>query len=282
MPATSQITTTIQKNITNPISIPQTTITIIYNNSTNLPVTTSIQTTKEITSQTKTSATASTIIPQNITNYTTTTPAITNSSYFTTSSILLLNLYFLINNNLVSSNISFGSLDLITLTCQAVNSLPSINLQVVDMNSGIKLPLVKSTQLKPNPFQICDSFNVCQSLISVQLTPGFAYFNNIKNIVCSAFNTALNTTVTSISLDLNFNGDSCLNNGCKNGTCRVNSSNDLGYICECLPDFGGQFCNYSCKFNFQCFFIENKIIFFCKIICVHPVIVIQMVFVHLV
>ena len=107
------------------------------------------------------------------------------------------------NNQLLalSSNISFGSQPNILITCLAVNSRPKIDLKILD-----PITLVSLTN-RLNKVEICDSFQVCQTSISVQLTPGYAYFNNLKSIACQATNSTtpyeINSVTTSFSLDFN-------------------------------------------------------------------------------
>ncbi|RNA02881.1 von Willebrand factor type EGF and pentraxin domain-containing 1 [Brachionus plicatilis] len=143
--------------------------------------------------------------------------------------------------------ISFGSLPSLSISCTAINSKPSVNLRIFDARSGANLPLIAATNPgSSNPLQFCDSTEVCQAVLIVNLNPGFAAKFSIRNITCSAINqTSPFELFTSISHTLDFNDDPCLNNQCENGaTCQPLVTAKLGYVCRCTSGFGGPFCQF--------------------------------------
>lgn len=182
-------------------------------------------------------------------------------------------LSLLVNDVALSGNdsINFGNATQISITCTAVNSRPSVTLQILDPTTSVPLPLVASTLADPNPVTFCDSSSNCNAILRATLTPGFASVYNLKRVGCLAFNnTSPFNLTTSISFPLNFSGtfrvfyyiiwmkyvsiisvllgDPCLNNLCQNGsTCNAGSfsTQPFGYYCTCRAGLAGPFCNYS-------------------------------------
>ena len=115
---------------------------------------------------------------------------------------------FIINNVTISSNesISFGNNSQINISCRSVNSRPSVSLSIYDTSSNLIIPPVLFIN-KPNPIQLCDNNGICQTMLTVNLTVGFAAINKIKNIACMASNSTFPYNISkSISFALNFSG----------------------------------------------------------------------------
>jgi hypothetical protein len=125
------------------------------------------------------------------------------------------------------SLISFDNNSQIIIECVALNLKYDSKIEIYNKNTGISLPLYLDFDNK-----------IANSAVSV-LTPGYAYKNSIKQIVCSTGN------LTRL-FELNFNGDSCLNNRCSpfNSKCKPDNYTNIGYFCECNTGFAGQFCNF--------------------------------------
>ncbi|CAF0937578.1 unnamed protein product [Brachionus calyciflorus] len=154
-----------------------------------------------------------------------------------------------VNNRILKKGdvISFGLSSELTITCTAINSRPLVNIKVYDPVSEATLPAVIPLRNNTkNPLQFCDPFDVCQTVLQVTLTPGFATKFSIKNITCLATNrTSPYELASSLTYALDFNNDACLNNQCKNGSsCRKLVTAPLGYVCDCLSGLGGPFCNF--------------------------------------
>lgn len=116
---------------------------------------------------------------------------------------LLVNDVALVGNQ----SISFGNATQLSITCTAVNSRPSVTLQILDPTSSVPLPLVRSTLADPNPVTFCDNSSNCNAILRATLTPGFASVYNVTRVACLAFNnTSPFNFTTSISYPLNFTG----------------------------------------------------------------------------
>jgi hypothetical protein len=77
--------------------------------------------------------------------------------------------------------ISFGILSSLNITCAALNSNPRVDIQIFDPKT--KIPLISNE----NPYHKCNSY-VCQTQLTVILTPGYAFWNNLSQIQCTAQN----------------------------------------------------------------------------------------------
>lgn len=115
------------------------------------------------------------------------------------------------NNAVVSPGqaISFQNLSQLSIICTAVNSRPSVTMQIYDPTTTNNIPLtrVPPTIAQPNPLAFCDNTLNCQAVLSTTLTPGFAATYKIKQVTCLAYNnTSPYNLNTSISFPLNFSG----------------------------------------------------------------------------
>lgn len=96
--------------------------------------------------------------------------------------------------------IAFGSLPILKISCISINSLPKVQMKISNPDTNITL-FTSRTNHNSNTDQECDT-HVCRGRISVDLTPGYAYWNNLTSVVCTA--TSLNSIVsTEIFIDFN-------------------------------------------------------------------------------
>ena len=121
-------------------------------------------------------------------------------------------MYVSLNNKLLapSSVISFGNASTLLITCLSVNSRPRVNLIIYDSTSSAAIDISSQQASK---IEVCDSFEFCQTSVSVMLTPGYTYFNNIKSIACLANNltSPYDLSTSSVSYNLDFNGNQNIN-----------------------------------------------------------------------
>lgn len=104
---------------------------------------------------------------------------------------------------LTSNPISFGTSTQLTLVCTAINSRPNVALNLFNVRNNVTLTLAPSRNNIANPFSSCDSNNLCLSSLTVTLTPGYAFWNNVTQVACSAENnTGLFSMYTSATFSL--------------------------------------------------------------------------------
>lgn len=113
-------------------------------------------------------------------------------------------LFVSIRNEIIGpeSAISFGSYQYLTVTCTAFNARPRAQIQVLNPDTGVPLLSVPGQSYRPH--QECDAY-VCRSRLSVNLTPGYAYWNNISSIVCRSVELESEKVLVENRIFLDFN-----------------------------------------------------------------------------
>jgi hypothetical protein len=100
---------------------------------------------------------------------------------------------FSVNNKAtaVRSQISFGNMTELNITCFSMNSRPIVRLRVFENLTNKNLLSRTLPPTIPNPNQICSLNTVCQTAFQVSITPGWAYWNNVNKIICSGENSTI-------------------------------------------------------------------------------------------